>query len=130
MFGKQIGYNGNVNLRAAGIPVEYTQDQMIELAKCSEDVKYFIKNYCKIVSLDKGLVGFDLFPYQERFVDVMVENRFSIGKLGRQAGKCVGSDTKIIVKNSLSGVIIEMTAVEFHNLTKEKSQNGKEVCSM
>ena len=27
---------------------------------------YFAKTYCKVISLDKGLVPFDLYPYQKK----------------------------------------------------------------
>ena len=55
--------------------------------KCKEDPVYFAKNYIKIVSLDEGLVPFDMYDFQEEMVQRFHENRFNIAKLPRQTGK-------------------------------------------
>ena len=80
-------YLGNPNLKKANVPVEFTQDQIIEFDKCSKDPLYFIQNYVKIVSLDEGLIPFSMYKFQEKMIDNMHENRFSIYKLPRQSGK-------------------------------------------
>ena len=46
-----------------------------------------MKNYVKIVSLDHGLVPFDLYDFQEDMIDKIHKNRFVIAKLPRQTGK-------------------------------------------
>lgn len=80
-------YLGNDNLKAAGIQVNFTEDQVKEYVKCAQDPIYFIKNYIKIVSLDNGLVPFELYDFQEDMVRKVHENRFVIAKLPRQSGK-------------------------------------------
>ena len=80
-------YLGNKNLKRVGIPVEFTSDQVKEYVKCSKDASYFIKTYMKIVHIDRGLVDFAPYAYQERIIDASVNNRFVICKLPRQAGK-------------------------------------------
>jgi len=40
-------YNNNQNLKAAGVPVEFTEEQVKEYVKCSKDPIYFIENYAK-----------------------------------------------------------------------------------
>ena len=80
-------YNNNKNLKAAGVQVPFTQEQVQEYVKCSRDPIYFIKNYAKIVSLDEGVVPFIPFPYQERMIDAIHKNKNTLGKLFRQAGK-------------------------------------------
>jgi hypothetical protein len=80
-------YNNNRNLKAAGVQVPFTQEQVQEYVKCSRDPLYFISNYAKIVSLDHGVVSFDPFPYQERMIKAIHENKNTLGKLFRQAGK-------------------------------------------
>tara|TARA_A100001011_G_scaffold203393_1_gene211733 strand:+ start:135 stop:1775 length:1641 start_codon:yes stop_codon:yes gene_type:complete len=80
-------YLGNPNLKKANVPVEFTQEQIIEFDKCSKDPLYFISNYVKIVSLDEGLIPFSMYKFQEKMIDNMHENRFSIYKLPRQSGK-------------------------------------------
>ena len=82
-----VGYLGNVNLKRIGIELSYTEEQVREIVKCSEDPVYFIKNYVKIVNVDKGLVQFEMWPFQEDMVKTFHENRFSIAKMPRQVGK-------------------------------------------
>lgn len=84
---KAFAFMGNPNLKKVGTVVDYSEDQIAELRKCINDPKYFIRTYCKIVSLDRGLVPFKLFPYQERFIDAMHENRKVISMQPRQSGK-------------------------------------------
>ena len=54
-------YNANPLLKAAGVNIPFTQEEVQEYVKCSKDPIYFIKKYCKIISLDHGLINFDLF---------------------------------------------------------------------
>tara|TARA_Y100000004_G_C8940086_1_gene423787 strand:+ start:21 stop:1673 length:1653 start_codon:yes stop_codon:yes gene_type:complete len=84
---KSESYLGNANLKAAGVQVNYTPEQVEEYIKCSKDPVYFIKKYIKIVSLDEGLVPFELWDFQEKIVDTVHNNRFVIAKLPRQTGK-------------------------------------------
>ena len=87
MTSKKGGYLGNANLKPAGIGIEFTKDQVQEYMKCAQDPIYFIKKYVKVVSLDEGLVPFNLYDYQEEIVNAVHNNRFVISKLPRQSGK-------------------------------------------
>jgi len=87
MTDKKGGYLGNPNLKPSGVGIEFTKEQVQEYLKCSQDPIYFIKNYVKIVSLDEGLVPFELYDYQEDIVEKVHNNRFCIAKLPRQSGK-------------------------------------------
>ena len=80
-------YLGNPNLKRTGLSHNFTKDEIMEYQKCSDSPTYFIKNYVQIVSLDHGLVPFDMYNFQEGMVDTMHENRFTIFKLPRQSGK-------------------------------------------
>ena len=81
-------YNGNRSLKQIGYEIQYTFDQVQEILKCKDDPIYFIKKYCKIVSLDsEQLVPFDLFPYQEKFIQTLQDNRRVISMQPRQMGK-------------------------------------------
>ena len=81
------GYLGNPNLKASGVEIEFTEEQVKEYVKCAKDPVYFIKNYVKVVSLDKGLIPFNLYDYQEELLNIIHDNRFAIAKLPRQSGK-------------------------------------------
>ena len=87
MSARTESYLGNSNLKAAGVEVPFTEENVKEFKKCAEDPIYFIKNYVKIVSLDKGLVPFELYDFQEDIVEKVHDNRFVIAKLPRQSGK-------------------------------------------
>lgn len=80
-------YLGNPNLKKANVPTNFTPDQVQEYIKCSEDPVYFIQTYIKIVSLDKGLIPFDMYDFQVDMTRKFHDNRFNIAKLPRQSGK-------------------------------------------
>ena len=80
-------YLGNPNLKKANTEIEFTQEQILEFMACKADPVYFAKKYIKIVSLDEGLVPFDLYPFQEKLISNFHENRFNICKMPRQTGK-------------------------------------------
>ena len=80
-------YLGNPNLKKANTEIEFTQEQILEFVKCKDDPVYFAKKYIKIVSLDEGLVPFDLYPFQEKLIRNFHEERFNICKMPRQTGK-------------------------------------------
>ena len=80
-------YLGNPLLKKANTPIEFTQEQIIEFVKCKEDPVYFAKNYVKIVTLDKGLQPFAMYPFQEKLVKNFHNHRFNICKMPRQTGK-------------------------------------------
>jgi hypothetical protein len=80
-------YLGNPNLKRANVPHNWTEEQIVEFVRCKEDPVYFARNYIKIVSLDHGLVPFEMYPFQEKLITRFHENRFNICKMPRQTGK-------------------------------------------
>ena len=87
MIGDKNSYLGNPNLKKINVNVNFTPEQVEEYIKCSEDPVYFMKNYVKIVNLDKGLINFETYPFQEKLVRLIRDNRFVIAKMPRQCGK-------------------------------------------
>ena len=80
-------YLGNPNLKKANTPIEFSKDNIREFLKCKDDPVYFTRNYIKIVSLDEGLVPFNMYDFQEKLITRFHENRFNICKMPRQTGK-------------------------------------------
>ena len=80
-------YLGNPNLKKSNVQQRFTKKQVAEYLKCAEDPIYFIRKYIKIVSLDEGIVPFNMYHFQEEMVTKFHENRFNIAKLPRQSGK-------------------------------------------
>ena len=80
-------YLSNPNLKKIGINIEFTKEQVEEYIKCAKDPIYFVKNYMKIIHVDKGLIPFDLYDYQEKMITNFNDERFVITKMPRQSGK-------------------------------------------
>ena len=83
----QEQYLGNPNLKKANVTENFTKKEIAEYLKCANDPVYFIANYIQIVSLDEGLVPFDMYHFQEDMVKKFHKERFNIAKLPRQSGK-------------------------------------------
>jgi len=84
---KRPGYLGNPNLKPEGQSLQFTKEQVEEYLRCSKDPVYFVTKYIKVISLDKGLVDFKMYPYQKDMIETIHKNRFVIAKLPRQSGK-------------------------------------------
>ena len=84
---KKETYLGNALLKRAGVKTKLTAAMVTELARCEEDIVYFVQNYCRIVSLDDGEVPFKMHGYQKKMIVSMLDNRFSLYMLPRQMGK-------------------------------------------
>ena len=108
-----INFSGNEMLKAAGVQIEYTPEQIEEYQKCMNDPIYFAKNYVTIVNLDKGRMLFDMYPFQERLVKQFQKERFNICKLPRQVGKCLSDKTIIKIKNKKTGKIEDISIQNF-----------------
>ena len=84
-------YMGNPHVKRDGVAHNWTEHEVKEYAKCMNDPGYFAKEYCKIISLDEGLVPFELYPYQEKMFNHFNSNRFNIVLACRQSGKSISS---------------------------------------
>tara|TARA_B100000902_G_scaffold379915_1_gene414735 strand:+ start:1259 stop:2860 length:1602 start_codon:yes stop_codon:yes gene_type:complete len=84
-------YLGNPNVKKDGVVQEWTPDLVEEYAKCMENPTYFAQKYCKIISLDKGLVPFTLYPYQQKMFKQFEDNRFNVVLACRQSGKSISA---------------------------------------
>jgi hypothetical protein len=84
-------YLGNNNVKRDGVIQGWSEETIQEYMKCMQDPAYFARTYCKIISLDKGLVNFKLYPYQEKMFNHFNSNRFSIVLACRQSGKSISS---------------------------------------
>jgi len=83
----QQGYRNNSKLKPPGVQLQYTEEQLREYVKCANDPVYFCSKYVKVKTLDKGVMPFELYDYQQKFVKTIHENRFTISKWPRQSGK-------------------------------------------
>ena len=84
-------YLGNRLLKPTNVPQQFTKEEVEEYVKCRDDIVYFLKNYVQVIHVDKGLVPFDLYDYQEDLINTIQDNRYVIVKSARQSGKSVTS---------------------------------------
>jgi len=89
-------YLGNSLLKASGVPLNFTKEEIEEYLRCADDPIYFIESYCKIVTLDHGLQPFKLYDCQKNKVKIIHENRKVILMEGRQQGKTTTSAAYIL----------------------------------
>ena len=80
-------YLGNPNLKGVGVSVDWTPEAVEDYKKCMESPLYFIKKYVQIVNVDRGLVPFDMWDFQEDMINNFHNERFVICKMPRQTGK-------------------------------------------
>lgn len=119
---KKETYLGNINLKRVGIKVEWTPELIKEWMKCAEDPIYFGNHYVKIVNVDLGLINLKLYSYQEKIIRTAIENRYTICKMPRQAGKTTAI------------VVIMLWSILFQNnyrvaILANKAEQAREILS-
>lgn len=118
-------YNNKEGLLKAKIKNKpFSTYQKLEWIKCGLMISYFTRKYVKIISIDEGVIPFDLYDYQEELLDMFADNRFIISLQARQSGKCAKVDTRINIRNSKTNEIRNITMGEFHELTKKENKTG------
>lgn len=80
-------YYGNILVRRAEVHTPMSMDHIYEIDKCAADPVYFIENYCRIISLDEGIIPFRMYDYQREMVRLYANNRFCLTLTARQMGK-------------------------------------------
>ena len=80
-------YLGNPLLKSAYIQQDWTEEQVGEYIRCQQDPFHFVREHIKIVSVDEGLIDFDVRDYQKDMIDRFHNERFVICKMARQSGK-------------------------------------------
>ena len=81
------GYNGNVNIKRKGTPIEFSNDMISEYLKCAADPIYFAEKYIQIVHVDHGLISIKMYDYQKEIAIAITDNRRVTVNTSRQAGK-------------------------------------------
>ena len=99
---KKQSYLGNPKLKKIGIDVSVGQEEVKEYIRCKQDPVYFAQKYVQIVTLDKGFVPIDLYPFQKKTIQDIRDNRFVVMKAGRQVGK-----TTVVVAYMLWYILFE-----------------------
>ena len=80
-------YLGNPNLKNVAQKINWTEENLTTYMLCKEDSEHFIRNFVKIIHVDRGLVSFEMYDYQKDMIHKFNDNRFVICKMPRQTGK-------------------------------------------
>src|SRR6056300_1564466 len=91
MLNQKESYLGNPNVKRDGVLQEWTPDLLLEYKKCMKNPSYFCEKYVKVIALDKGLVPFNLYPYQKDMFHQFQDNRFNVVLACRQSGKSISA---------------------------------------
>ena len=91
MLHQKETYLANNNIKKDGIIQQWDIEKVNEYALCKKDPSYFAERYIKIVSLDSGLINFNLYPYQKEMFKHFEENRFNVVLACRQSGKSISA---------------------------------------
>ena len=84
-------YLGNPNVKRDGVLQQWTPELIQEYKRCMDNPVYFAEKYVKVISLDRGLVPFELYPYQKDMFKHFTDNRFSVVLACRQSGKSISA---------------------------------------
>ena len=91
MLNQKNTYLGKKKKKKDGVNEQWTPDLIQEYKKCMVDPVYFVEHYCKVISLDEGIVNFKLYPYQRKMFQQFQENRFNVVLACRQSGKSISA---------------------------------------
>lgn len=83
-------HENDIEYRAGEIVYEYSDQEMMELARCASDVVYFANTYCQAMT-DYGIRKIKLRDYQEKVLRDFQDNRFCVFLASRQIGKTITS---------------------------------------
>lgn len=86
---KNKDYYLNPQIKRTNLSENYTEDEVKEYIRCSQDPEYFIEKYVRINSLDHGFVPFALRGYQKSLIKSFHKNRKVVLLSPRQSGKTI-----------------------------------------
>jgi len=125
-------YLGNRLLKPTDVPQQFTKEEVEEYVRCRDDIVYFLKHYVKVIHVDKGLIPFDLYDYQQDLIDTLENHRYVIVKSARQSGKSVTSLGYILHyilfnKTKIVGMLANKASTSRELLGRLQILSGREV---
>ena len=89
-FNRDISYNGIKTLKRPYTQLSLTPDHLNELEICRNDIFYFVRYYCKILTKN-GITRPEIRDYQNEFLGMLSSGDDVVASLPRQSGKSVTS---------------------------------------
>lgn len=118
----QKGYNGNINIPGIGSTHNFTQEEVSEFIKCSQDPVYFAETYFKIITADGGIETLKLYDYQKEIISSYIDDRKMVINASRQIGKCQVFGSILNIRNKKTNEIIKISIGDFFQLIKDKNE--------
>ena len=123
---KQDAPETGIGVKKANVVEQVSKDvykqRLQYLARSMKDIVWWAENFFRIITLDKGLTTIKLYPKQKELLQHIVDSTRICTLASRQTGKCVFKDTKITVRNKMTGEIQEITLEDFYKMSKNKFQ--------
>ena len=92
-------YEGSSLYRRGNIYFDYTNEELLEMYKCANDITYFAEKYCQIKREDGTIGPMKLREYQKDIIDLYTKNPRSILMASRQTGKCLSFNTLVNIES-------------------------------
>lgn len=125
-FGREVSYNGIATLKRQYVKLPLNETHINEIKVCSQDLFYFVRNYCKI--LTKSGIEFPEFrEYQKEFLETLITGDDVIASLPRQSGKSVSSGLYLLWKSIFTPNINIGIAANKLSLAMEVLDKAKKV---
>jgi hypothetical protein len=82
-------FRNNGLLRGHKTKYNFTQEDILEFAKCKNDIIYFTETYMQIINLDVGKTLFKLHDFQKEMLLAFKDEKRVITVASRQVGKSI-----------------------------------------
>lgn len=103
---------------------QWTEEQVREMVKCSQDPMYFGERYYRIQHPDRGELTIKLHPFQKELLNLFMNNQQVLGCVGRQAGKCF-LDSSVKIQDIITNEIYEIKIDRFFSMIYDQLEKGK-----
>lgn len=84
-------YLGCRGVKRDRVSHDFSEIETQEYLRCMASPQYFARNYIKVISIDHGLVDFNLWAYQDKMYDHFMAYRFTVVLAPRQSGKSISA---------------------------------------
>ena len=76
-------------IKRPGVDINYAEDQLFEVDRCSSDPIYCMEKYFRIQHATRGEIPFKMYAFQKEMIRGYLEHRWNIVLTSRQVGKTV-----------------------------------------
>lgn len=123
VFGKEIIVNEQYYLNNRSLPTvdsqyEWTPEMIAALDKAREDIHYFAETFFTIINGNRQRECIKLREYQSRTLKSMQDHNRLLLLFGRQSGKCVSLNTKVVCRFKYLPIPIKIKVGTLYKIQK------------